>query len=125
MKNKIIILAITLLFGAAPTVFGQSLQQTSGKISFLRINEVGTSFGPNKDKIDSEVIIKFSGNTGKAFGFQLRKDANSLVHQGMLDLLRDAFDKNYRVTIDFTASKGNDVRPADKNGEIIRLWITK
>jgi len=125
MKNKIKVLCVLLLFGIMPVVFGQSLQQTSGNISFLRINEVGTSFGPNNDRIDSEVIIKFSNNSDMAFGFQLRNDSNSLVHQGMLDLLRDAFDKGYRVTIDFTARKANDVRPADKNGEILRLWLTK
>lgn len=125
MKNKILILCVLLLFGIMPAVFGQALQQTSGKISFIRINEVGSGYGPNNDRIDSEVIIKFVNNTDMAFGFQLRNDNNSLVHQGMLDLLRDAFDKDYKVTIDFTARKGNDVRPPDKNGEIIRLWITK
>ncbi|WP_157961103.1 hypothetical protein [Lutibacter citreus] len=125
MKNTTIILCALLLFAIMPEIFGQSLQQTSGKLSFLRINEVGSGFGPNSDSIDSEVIIKFANNTNMAFGFQLRNDKNSLVHQGMLDLLRDAFDKDYKVTINFTARKGNDVRPPDKNGEILRLWITK
>jgi hypothetical protein len=62
--------------------------QASGRITMLRVHDVGTKFGPPTDQIDVEVVITLNTESGKAFGFQLRNDANRPARQGMLDLLR-------------------------------------
>lgn len=102
-------------------IIGQvtTLQQTSGKLNFLRVHDVGTGYGPATDKINVEVVVQLDGKPGYAFGFQLRNDQNRPVRQGMLDLLRDAFNNNWDVTIDYEIANGN------KNGIIRRIWLTK
>jgi hypothetical protein len=102
------------------TALQVDLLQSSGKITFLRVHDVGTGYGPSSDFIDGEVVIKLNTEGNKmAFGFQLRNDANSLVHQAMLDLMRDAYMNDWTVTIDYQ-------RPRGKNhGDIIRVWLSK
>jgi hypothetical protein len=95
------------------------LLQASGKVTMLRVHDVGTKYGPPTDQIDVEVVIQLNTQPGKAFGFQLRNDNNRPARQGMLDLLRDAFNNNWTVTIDF------NIDPGKKNGVIIRTWLTK
>ena len=68
--------------------------QSSGKLTFLRVHELGTKFGPATDQIDVEVVVGLDSETGKAFGFQLRRDNNAPDHRVMLDLLRGAFNNN-------------------------------
>jgi hypothetical protein len=80
---------------------------------------VGTKYGPPTDQIDVEVVIKLNSQPDKAFGFELRNDANRPARQGMLDLLRDAFNHNWRVTVDYS------IEVNKKHGEIIRVWLTK
>ncbi|MDJ0800167.1 MAG: hypothetical protein QNJ51_25735 [Calothrix sp. MO_167.B12] len=63
--------------------------------------------------------IRLNTQPRKAFGFKLRQDSNALVHQGMLDVLRDAFFRNTNVTIDY------DIESGKKNGRIIRVWVSK
>lgn len=118
------LLVIIFLLFLSSEVSAQ-VKQTSGKLSLLRVHEVGGKYGPANDQIDAEVIIKFKNNPDKAFGFQLRKDNNEIVRNGMLNILRDAFSQGYTVTIDYKARSGNDVSPEKKNGIIIRVWITK
>ena len=95
------------------------LLNTSGKISLLRIHDVGTKYGPPNDQIDSEVIFQLDSQPTRAFGFQLRDNNNKLVHQGMVDLLRDALANNFRVHVDY-----NNI-PGKNYATIIRVWITK
>ncbi len=95
------------------------LRQASGKITMLRVHDVGTKYGPASDKIDVEVVIKLNTEAGKSFGFQLRNDNNSLAREGMLSLLKDAFTNNWTVWIDY------DVDPRKSNGVIIRVWVNK
>lgn len=114
------LLVLALLFLGSQATFGQTqLLQTSGKLNFLRVHDVNTGYGPNNDQLNAEVIIKFSNNSQKAYGFQLRDNTNKFTHQGMLDLLRDAFNNNHTVTIDF------EIEPGKNNGKIIRVWLTK
>jgi hypothetical protein len=94
-------------------------QQATGKVTLLRVNEIGEGFGPPGDAIEAEVIVELDTQSGMAFGFQLRNDKERPVHQGMLDLLRDALANNFDVTIDLDIPQGN------KNGTIIRLALTK
>ena len=96
------------------------LVNTSGKIKMLRVNEVGDRFGPAADSIEAEVIVQLDHQTGDtASGFKLRADANQPVRQGMLDLLRDAFNNGWRVHFD------HEVPAGKAKGIIVRVWVTK
>ena len=55
----------------------------SGKLSLLRVHDVGTGYGPATDFIDVEAIIWLDTKPGMAFGFQLRNDDNRPARQGM------------------------------------------
>ena len=94
-----------------------AIQQSSGKLSLLRVHDVGTKYGPPTDQLDVEVVIQLQGNN-KAFGFQLRTDQNRVARKGMLDLLRDAFNHGWTTTIDY------DIEPGKSNGRLFRVWLT-
>ncbi len=96
-----------------------ALLEASGHLSFLRVHDVGTGWGPPTDFIDVEVVIMLDSQPGLAFGFQLRNDDQRPARTGMLDLLRDAFNHNWTATIDY------DIEPGKNNGIIIRVWLTK
>jgi hypothetical protein len=111
-----------VLFGivaACSTPARAALLQFSGKLTVLRVHDVGTKFGPPTDQIDVEVVIQLNTTPGKFFGFQLRNDFQRAARQGMLDLLRDAFNNNWTVTIDANLDAGRS------NGVLIRTWLTK
>jgi hypothetical protein len=91
----------------------------SGQLSLLRVHERGSGYGPPSDFIDVEVVVQFTGRPADAFGFQLRNDANLPARQGMLDLLRDAFDHAWIANIDHETPAGKH------NGIILRTWLTK
>jgi hypothetical protein len=91
-----------------------SLLSAEGRVTFLRGHDVGTGWGPPTDFLDVEAVMKLDSLPGKAFGFQLRTDANEESHTGMLDLLRDAFNHNRPVRIDY-------LRTGLRNGQIIRV----
>lgn len=93
-----------------------SLIEVSGRITFLRVNDVGTGYGPPNDSIDAEVIFQLDSEPEKAFGLQLRNDANRLVNRGKLSLLRHAYAKNLPVLIDF-------VRTSCRNGMVMRVAL--
>jgi len=95
------------------------LLESSGKLSFLRVHDVGTGFGPPTDFLDVEVVAQLNTQPGHSYGFQLRDDANRAARQGMLDLLRDAFNNNWTVIIDYYIDAGKS------NGRIIRVALTK
>lgn len=77
-----------------------------GKITFLRVHEVGTGFGPPSDFLDVECVIKLHSAPDNAFGFQLRNDANGDTHRGMLGLLREAFFHERSVRIEYFIEPG-------------------
>ena len=58
--------------------------EASGKINYMRIQQVGDTFGPPSDSVAVEVIIKLDTLPANAFGFSLRNNANLPSHQGML-----------------------------------------
>jgi hypothetical protein len=96
-----------------------ALLNSSGKLTFLRVHDVGTGWGPPSDSIDVEVVCKLNTMPNNAFGFQLRNDNNRPARAGMLDLLRDAFNHNWTVAMDYEIDSGK------KNGIVIRVWLTK
>jgi hypothetical protein len=96
-----------------------ALLQSRGKLTFLRVHDVGTKFGPPTDQIDVEVVMKVDTEPDRSMGFQLRNDSNRPARQGMLDVLRDAFDHNWTVTVDYNLDSGK------RNGVAIRTALTK
>lgn len=96
-------------------------ENTSGKMSLLRVHDRGTKFGHPSDAIDAEVVIQFLGRPDEAFGFQLRNDANGPAREGMLGLLRDAFGKGSVVNIDYD----RDTAAGKRLGMIMRVWLTR
>jgi hypothetical protein len=133
MKGKIIgvlliVLALTASFGASSFGFQDDttapseedvLRQATGKITLLRAHDVGTGFGPPSDFIDVEVVIRLDTRPGNSMGFQLRDDGNRPAREAMMNLLRDAFNNEWTVTIDYEIDEG------DTNGVIRRVWLTK
>ena len=91
-----------------------AIEQQTGRVTFLRVHDVGGGFGPPGDTIDGEVIVQVQGFDG-FMGFQLRTDGNRAARQGMLDLLRDAFADGGRVTVDI------DIDAGKKNARLFRV----
>ena len=98
--------------------------QASGKLTLLRVHDLGTRYGPPGDEIDVEVVAWLDSMPGKAFGFQLRNNENRPAHQGMLDLLRDAYNSGWTVTIDYVGAGLSDPDPNKNNFVIVRAWLT-
>jgi hypothetical protein len=94
------------------------LRESQGTITFLRVHDDG-GFGPPTDRIDGEVIMKLNSDPNLAVGFQLRNDGSRPAHQGMLDLLRDAFNNNWTVVVDYF------IDPGKFNGTAFRIALVK
>lgn len=97
------------------------LVTSEGKVTFLRVHERGTGFGPESDKIDVEVVARLDSVPDRGLGFQLRTDENQPVRQGMLGLLRDAFEHDFTARIDYDI----DQDAGRNNGIIIRVALVK
>ena len=91
-----------------------SLQAAEGRITRLRVHELGGGFGPPTDRLDAEVIVELDSEPEKAFGLQLRANAERRVAAGMLDVLRDTFNRGRPVRIEF-------VRSGCRTGRIVRV----
>lgn len=91
-----------------------SLLGIEGVPIFLRAHDVGTGFGPPTDFLDVEAVVRLDVAPNRAFGFQLRSDGGEPAHRGMLDLLRDAFNRHRVVRIEY-------FRTGFKNGRIVRV----
>jgi hypothetical protein len=91
-----------------------SVQGAQGRITLLRVHELGTGYGPPTDHIDAEVIVWLDTEPEKAFGFRLRDDEHRRAAQGMLAVLRDVFNRDRPVRIDF-------IRSGCRTGRIIRV----
>jgi len=95
------------------------LAHADGKVSLLRVHELGTAYGPATDSIDVEVVFQLSTLPRITIGFKLRVDADQAVHAAMLDLLRDAFTFGWTVHVDYEIGAGK------VNGTLLRLWLTR
>jgi hypothetical protein len=120
MKRAILLWAILSIMIVPRTgANSAALLQSSGKLTMLRVHDVGTGYGPASDFINVEVVIKLDSDPTQSYGFQLRNDDQRPAREGMLDILRDAFNNNWKVTINY------NITPPKKNGVIIRVWLTK
>jgi hypothetical protein len=91
----------------------------NGKITLLRVHDLGSKYGPPGDILDVEVIVKVDKDPDAAYGFQLRQDNYLPAREGMFQLLKGAFANNWTVFMDWTAPQGA------KNRRIFRVWVTK
>lgn len=74
--------------------------QTSGRVTFLRVNDTG-GFGPPNDFLDAEVIFQLSTESGRSFGFQLRNDDNRPAREAMFSLLEQSLLNGLTVVVDY------------------------
>jgi photosystem II stability/assembly factor-like uncharacterized protein len=79
-----------------------------GRVTLLRVHEVGTGYGPPTDFLDAEVIVTLDTAPGKAFGFKLRDDEDEAARRGMLDLLRDALNHSRTIRIEYVQVAGRN-----------------
>jgi hypothetical protein len=91
-----------------------SVQSTVGKVTLLRVHDVGTKYGPPDDRLDAEVVLWLDTEPEKALGFHLRTDDHEADYRGMLDLLRDAFGADRRVRVEY-------VRAGCRIGRVLRV----
>lgn len=91
-----------------------SLQVAAGTITLLRVHDQGTGFGPADDLLDAEVIVLLDTEPEKAFGFKLRTGDDRADAAGKLRVLRDAFNSNRRVRLEFR-------RTGCRTGRIVRV----
>ncbi len=91
-----------------------SLLALEGRVTLLRVHDLGTRYGPPLDEIDVEVVVQLDSAPEQAFGFSLREGNQEADHEGMLSLLRTAFKQNRKIRIDYT-------RTGIRNGIILRV----
>lgn len=115
---------ISALLDASPTLSGLverplgGVYADEGRVTFLRVHDVGTGYGPPVDAIDAEAIVTLDRAPGMAFGFTLRDDANQIAHRSMLDTLRAAFNQDRAVRIEF-------VRTSLRKGRALRVMLVE
>ena len=119
MKTVRRYLVMTLVLLLVATAAEAGIEERRGRVTFLRVHDVGTKFGPPTDQIDVEVVVKLDSHPDEAYGFQLRNDAQGPARAGMLDLLRDAFRGGTSVILDV------NVVPGHKNSTILRVALTR
>jgi hypothetical protein len=90
----------------------------SGRLKFLRVNDLGHVYGPPDDAIYTEVTAGLEGHE-QAFGFVLRVGDDNLPSRlGMLSVLRDAFIHNRPLTVWYDMIEGK------KNGHLRRVQLS-
>jgi hypothetical protein len=95
------------------------LLEKTGKIVFLRANDLGTGYGPPNDQLDVEAVFILNAIGEGAYGFQLRNDEYLPARQAMFSLLRDAFVHNLTVIADYL------IEPGRTNGTAIRVALIR
>ena len=95
------------------------LLEKTGKIIFLRANDLGTGYGPPSDFLDVEAEFILNSFGEGAYGFQLRNDDNLPARQAMFSLLREAFAHNFTVIADYL------IEPGRINGTAIRVALIR
>ncbi|MFY1631683.1 hypothetical protein ACN27F_00140 [Solwaraspora sp. WMMB335] len=98
-----------------------AILRATGKVTFLRVHDLGGGYGPPDDHIDGELIAKVSGAPNHACGTTLRTDSRLPSHEGMLALLRDGLV--HRSTLDTTVDYDLDTTAGRRNGRLIRVEL--
>jgi hypothetical protein len=95
------------------------LLEKTGKIIFLRANDLGTGYGPPNDFLDVEAVFILNSFGEGGYGFQLRNDDNLPARQAMFSLLGEAFAHNFTVIADYL------IEPGRINGTAIRVALIR
>jgi photosystem II stability/assembly factor-like uncharacterized protein len=95
-----------------------SVLSASGRIESLRVNDVGTGYGPPVDFFDGEIIVRLDSDRRNAFGFQLRPGDEEAKHAAMLSDLQSAFSRRTPVTVEY-------VRTGFRVGRVIRVILRR
>ena len=76
--------------------------------------------GPPSHHISVHAVVRRNSEPNRFMGFRLQQDSDRVVHEGWLDMLRDAFNLNHTVIVesDFDTQAGN-------NGVIRTVTLTK
>ena len=123
MKNlRSVVTLVVLLLATSQLAFAPpaDLFRINGvKVTFLRVHELGSGFGPSHDFIEVEVVFKVDRERDMAFGFKLRDNAAGPANQAMLDVLRDAFNYNHTINVVYEAQRGK------KHGTLLRIELVK
>ena len=96
----------------------QQIRVAIGKLAFLRVHEVGSGFGPPSDFIDVEVVLRGQGKGWRILVAPCATTNNRFAHAGMLDLLRDAFNQDTVIEIEYLVDPGEFGKV---NGTILRV----
>ena len=72
-----------------------------GKISFLRLQALGSGYGAPPDRLDAELIVRVATAPDIALGLKLRVDKQEAANSAMAERLRDAFAENRTVRIEY------------------------
>jgi hypothetical protein len=84
---------------------GTQTNQVTGKLTYLLVRQGR----PPNDFLDVEVIVGLHTDPVRRFGFKFGGgNINDFIHQGMLDILRDAFNNNWQTTIDYRIEHTNN-----------------
>ena len=95
------------------------LLEKTGKIVFLRANDLGTGYGPPNDFLDVEAVFILNSLGDGSYGFQLRNDDNLPARQAMFSLLSEAYAHNFTVIADYL------IEPGRINGTAIRVALIR
>lgn len=92
----------------------------TGKIKFLRVNDLGHVYGPPGDEIHTEVVVSLDSAPDIALGFEIRaNDPNLPSRLAMLSTLRDAYIHKLTVGI------GYEIEPGKMNGFLRRVNLSQ
>jgi hypothetical protein len=92
------------------------LKNVAGKITLLRVHDLGTGYGPPADFLDSEVIVRLDTAPDIALGFQLRNGAFLPERKQMLSVLQQALKNAKKIAICY-------VEKGPKTGDILRVQM--
>ncbi|MFY1693915.1 MULTISPECIES: hypothetical protein [unclassified Solwaraspora] len=98
-----------------------AILRASGKVTFLRVHDVGGGYGPPDDRIDGELVATVSGKPQHAAGTTLRADSSLPSHEGMLALLRDGLV--HHSTLETSIDYDLDTAAGRRNGRLLRVEL--
>lgn len=87
------------------------VRRAIGKVTFLRLHDMNTGFGPPADPTPGELIISLDSEPNVWFGLALRAGVSEAMAKGSLDLVRDSFMNDSVIAIEYQAvgPTGRDV----------------
>jgi hypothetical protein len=94
---------------------------STGKVTELRVIRMGGKHGPPQDQIDVEVVVKLDSEPSRSMGFQLRDDENRPVRQGMLDLLRTAFEIRCQTRLEYSIDLGRQKERYHRSCDLVEI----